>query len=91
MNPLMMIPYVLATEVLSLVTYGLMYFNIIARPLVNIPWTMPPVLAQYFLTGGDWRAAIWGVISLFVAGTIYYPFFKIMEKQRLELEAGKEK
>ena len=43
------------------------------------------------LTGGDWRAAIWGVISLFVAGTIYYPFFKIMEKQRLELEAGKEK
>ena len=91
MNPLMMIPYVLATEILSLVTYGLMYFNIIARPLVNIPWTMPPVLAQYFLTGGDWRAAIWGVISLFVAGAIYYPFFKIMEKQRLELEAGKEK
>lgn len=89
MNPLMMIPYVLATEILSLVTYGLMYFNVIARPLVNIPWTMPPVLAQYFLTGGDWRAAIWGVISLVLAGAIYYPFFKIMEKQRLTIEEKK--
>lgn len=89
MNPLMMIPYVLATEILSIVTYGLMYFNFIARPLVNIPWTMPPVLAQYFLTGGDWRAAVWGVISLFVAGAIYYPFFKIMEKQRLNIEDEK--
>ncbi|WP_028043026.1 PTS sugar transporter subunit IIC [Candidatus Stoquefichus massiliensis] len=89
MNPLMIIPYVLATEVLSIITYGLMYFNLIARPLVNIPWTMPPVLAQYFLTGGDWRAAIWGVISLFVAGAIYYPFFKIMEKQRLNIENEK--
>ena len=38
------------------------------------------------LTGGDWRAAIWGVISLFVAGTIYYPFFKIADKKAYEEE-----
>lgn len=86
MNPLMMIPYVLATEVLTFTTYILMYFNIIARPFVNVPWTMPPVLSHYFMTGGNIPAAIWGVISLFVAGAIYYPFFKVMEKQRLNRE-----
>lgn len=89
MNPLMMIPYVLVTEVLTITTYGLMYFNIIARPFVNVPWTMPPVLTQYFMTGGDIRAAIWGVISIFIAGAIYYPFFKVMEKQRLSGEEAR--
>ena len=90
MNPLMMIPYVLVTEFLTITTYGLMYFNIISRPFVNVPWTMPPVLTQYFMTGGDIRAAIWGVISIFIAGAIYYPFFKVMERQELAIQKANE-
>ena len=49
---------------------------------------MPPVLTQYFMTGGDIRA-IWGVISIFIAGAIYYPFFKVMENQHLSGEEAK--
>ena len=57
--------------------------------VLEVPWTMPPVLTQYFMTGGDIRAAIWGVISIFIAGAIYYPFFKVMEKQRLSGEEAR--
>jgi len=86
MNPLMIIPYILATEVLALGTYLLMYFNIIGRVVVNAPWTMPPVITAYLNTGGNIPATIWSIVELFIAGAIYYPFFKIMEKQRLQEE-----
>ncbi|MFV0392777.1 MAG: PTS sugar transporter subunit IIC [Coprobacillaceae bacterium] len=86
MNPLMIIPYTLTTLVLSAGTYGLMYFNIIGRPVAQIPWTMPPLISHYLVTGGDWRAIIWGVISIAISGAIYYPFFKAMESNRLKGE-----
>lgn len=93
MNPYMIIPYVLTTLVLSTGTYILMYFNIIGRPVANIPWTIPPLIAHYLVTGGNIPAVIWGGISLIIAGVIYYPFFKAMEKERLsstEVEADSE-
>lgn len=86
MNPLMIIPYTLTTLTLSTGSYILMMLNIIGRPVVQIPWTTPPLMSHYLVTGGDWRAVVWGVFSLAIAGLIYYPFFKAMEKQRLSGE-----
>lgn len=83
MNPYMMIPYTLSTLTLSAGTYLLMMFDIIGRPVANIPWTIPPLFSHYLVTGGNIPAVIWGVVSLIIAGCIYYPFFKAMEKQRL--------
>lgn len=84
MNPYMMIPYTLSTLTLSAGTYLLMLFNIIGRPVANRPWTIPPLFSHYLVTGGNIPAVIWGIAELFIAGAIYYPFFKAMEKQRLE-------
>ncbi|MFV0381348.1 MAG: PTS sugar transporter subunit IIC [Breznakia sp.] len=86
LNPMMIIPYVASNLLLSGITYLLMLLQIIGRPVVSIPWTMPPILSHYLVTGGDIRAAIWGVISLLLAGAIYYPFFKMMERERLAIE-----
>lgn len=86
LNPLMIIPYTLANLTMAAGTYILMFFNIIGRPVASIPWTTPPLLSHYLVTGGDWRAVIWGVVSLILAGVIYYPFFKAMERKRLEEE-----
>ena len=82
----MMIPYTLSTLILSAGTYLLMLFNIIGRPVANIPWTIPPLFSHYLVTGGNIPAVIWGGISLLIAGCIYYPFFKAMERQRLAVE-----
>ena len=75
MNPYMMIPYTLSTLTLSAGTYLLMLFNIIGRPVANIPWTIPPLFSHYLVTGGNIPAVIWGIAELFIAGAIYYPFF----------------
>jgi PTS system, lactose/cellobiose family IIC component len=86
LNPILMIPYIIANLSLTTIAYVLMYFNLMGRPVVTVPWTTPPILLQYLTAGGDWRAAVYGVGALVLTGIIYYPFFKMLEKQRLNEE-----
>jgi len=87
LNPVFMIPYVLNALLLTVGTYLLMHWNLIHRPFVNVPWTTPPIIGHYLVTGGDWRAAVWGVVSILIAMAIYYPFAKAAERQRLKASA----
>lgn len=84
LNPWFMIPYVLNALLLTAGTYLLMDWGLVARPLVNVPWTTPPVIGHYLVTGGDWRAAVWGVVSLLLAMAVYYPFAREAERRRRE-------
>jgi PTS system cellobiose-specific IIC component len=88
LNPLLMIPYVLSALLLTLGTYLLMDRGWIGRPFVNVPWTTPPVLGHFLVTGGDWRAAVWGAVSIALAMAVYYPFAKAAERQRLRAGAA---
>jgi len=88
LNPILMIPYVLIALALTAGTYVLMAAGWIGRPLVNVPWTTPPILGHYLITGGDWRAAVWGAVSIVLAMLVYYPFAKAAERQRLRAEAA---
>lgn len=85
-NPIMMIPFVTAPLVLTILTYALMYFNIIGRPVLVVAWTMPPIISQFLVTGGDWRAAIWALISIIICTFIYLPFFRAAEKEQNKTE-----
>jgi cellobiose PTS system EIIC component len=84
LNPVFMIPYILNALILTASSYLLIDWGFIRRPFVNVPWTTPPVIGHYLVTGGDWRAAVWGVISILMAMAVYYPFAKIAERQRLK-------
>ena len=88
LNPLLMVPYVFSAMALTTGTYLLMYWQVIQRPFVPVPWTTPPIIGHYLVSGGDWKAAVWGVVSIFIAIAIYYPFAKILERQRLQEEAA---
>jgi PTS system cellobiose-specific IIC component len=85
LNPVFMIPYVLCALTLTAGTYLLMHWNVIQRPFVSIPWTTPPLIGHYLVTGGDWRAAVWGVVSIIIAMVIYFPFARAAERQRTAL------
>lgn len=90
LNPIFMIPYVLNALILTASTYWLMKVNIIQRPFVNVPWTTPPIIGHYLVSGGDWKAAVWGAVSILIAMVIYYPFAKAAERQRLAAAAKAE-
>lgn len=88
LNPIFMIPYVLNALILTTCSYLLMHWNVIHKPFVNVPWTTPPIIGHYLVSGGDWRAAVWGVVSIVIAMLVYYPFAKAAERQRLKTEAA---
>ncbi len=83
LNPIFMVPYVLNALLLTVCTYLLMDWQLIQKPFVNVPWTTPPIIGHYLVTGGDWRAAVWGVVSIGIAMAVYYPFARIAERRRL--------
>ncbi|KUK34462.1 MAG: Phosphotransferase system cellobiose-specific component IIC [Caldanaerobacter subterraneus] len=85
MNPVMIIPFILAPIAAGLITYFAMALNLVARPYALIPWTTP-VLISGFLTTGDWKAIILQIINFLVAGAIYYPFLKLWDNKKYEEE-----
>jgi PTS system cellobiose-specific IIC component len=87
LNPIFMIPYILNALILTASTFLLMQWGVIQKPFVNVPWTTPPIIGHYLVSGGDWRAAVWGVLSILIAMVVYFPFAKAAERQRLKAEA----
>jgi PTS system cellobiose-specific IIC component len=84
LNPIFMVPYILNALILTASTYLLMSWDLLNKPFVNVPWTTPPIIGHYLVTGGDWRAALWGALSILIAMFIYFPFAKAAERQRLQ-------
>ncbi|MEY2878033.1 MAG: system lichenan-specific component [Verrucomicrobiota bacterium] len=82
LNPVFMVPYVINALVLTAGSYLLMAWGVIGRPVVNVPWTTPPILGHYLVTGGDWRAAVWGAASIALAMGIYFPFARAAARRR---------
>jgi cellobiose PTS system EIIC component len=82
LNPMFMIPYVLNALVLTTGSYLLMQWGLIHKPFVNVPWTTPPIIGHYLVSGGDWRAAAWGAASIVIAMVVYFPFARAAERTR---------
>jgi len=81
LNPILMLPYVINAVLLAGATFLLMEWGLVGRPVVGIPWTTPPIVGHYLATGGDWRAAAWGGVSILVAMAVYWPFVRLWERQ----------
>lgn len=87
-NPLFLIPFVLLPGVMAFITHMLMSSGIIGMPLVStIPWTLPPIISAFITTGGNIPATVWNVIMVVVSVAVYYPFFKVADKQELDKES----
>jgi PTS system cellobiose-specific IIC component len=88
LNPIFMIPYIINALILTTGSFLLMDWDVIQKPFVGVPWTTPPIIGHYLVSGGDWRAAVWGVVSILIAMAVYYPFAKAAERQRLQAEGA---
>lgn len=87
LNPMFFIPLMFITPILGILTYCVMSIGLVPIPSgAQIPWTTPPVL--YGLLQGSWKISVWEVISICLAGIMYYPFFKIADKKAYEEEQG---
>lgn len=88
LNPIFMFPFIGIPILLQGITYLLMQYDLIGRVVASAPWTTPPIISGFLITGGDWRAALWQGIEVIIAVAIYYPFFKMADKQALKEETN---
>lgn len=87
LNTTLIIPFVLAPLVTQVLAYVLTAVGILPVLIgYQIPWTMPPIVSG-FIQGG-WQVALYQAFSIVLTFAIYYPFFKIIDKQAC-LEEGK--
>ena len=87
MNPVFFIPFLLAPMVNAVLAWAAMTFDLIGRVISVVPWTAPAPIGAAWALGWDFRAAILVVVLACVSAIIYFPFFKVYEKQLLEQEA----
>ena len=86
LNPSLMIPFIAVPMVLQGITYFLMKYGLIGIVIAQVPWTTPTLLNGYLITGGDWRAPLWQLVQLIISVAVYWPFFKICDRQALAAE-----
>lgn len=82
LNPTLAIPFILAQMVNGLLTYLIMYVDIIGKTFTYVPWTTPAPLGAAISTM-DFKAFVWVLLLIVVDLIIWFPFFKSYEKQMI--------
>lgn len=84
-NPILAFPFLVAPVINLLLTYFAQKLGIIGLGFIIDP-SFTPFVAQAYLSSMDWRNVVFTIFLIFTSAVIYYPFFKVMEKNRLAEE-----
>lgn len=85
LNVMMLIPMILSPLFCFLTSYLMTSIGVL--PYLNGIQlsTGTPIVLAGFLAGG-WRAAIWQIVLVALQAVLYFPFFRMVDKQALEEE-----
>ncbi|WP_276875822.1 PTS sugar transporter subunit IIC [Anaerococcus hydrogenalis] len=84
-NPILFVPYVIGPTILTFPIYKLFESNIIERAFIQSPG-YTPFLFQGYLMNLSFRSTILQLIIVILSVIMYYPFFKVLEKEELKDE-----
>ena len=85
LNPVMFIPFVLAHGLNALVAYITMAAKLVNTPYIYPGWNLPAPLGALLATL-DVKAVFLMIVIILLDMLLYYPFFKIYDKQMKEEE-----
>ena len=80
LNPILDIPFILAPVVTMIVGYILVSSGFCPKIVLEVPWTMPPVILGFLATGGSLMGAISQLIVVAISVVVYVPFLIAYEK-----------
>ena len=82
LNPVFLLPFLLAPLALTLLALAAVHSGLVPLNKLAVPWTTPPLLSGYLLTG-SWRGTALQTLGLLLSTLIYLPFVRRAEAQRL--------
>ncbi|NIM07338.1 MAG: PTS transporter subunit EIIC, partial [Armatimonadetes bacterium] len=88
LNPILAVPFFLAPAACAIVSWAALSLGLVGRTYLLVPWTLPVPIGAFVAVGGDWRAVILVLVNIVLGGLIYWPFFRIYDRQMLEREAA---
>ena len=80
LNPILDIPFILAPVATIVIGYILVSSGFCPKIVLEVPWTMPPVILGFLATGGSPMGAVSQLIVLAASTLIYIPFLIAYEK-----------
>ncbi len=91
MNPLIIVPWVLAPMVVTAFTYFVMKLGIVPPPTgVTVPWTVPIGISGYLATN-SWLGSALQLVNFLIVFGIWFPFLKFIDAMNMKKEAESEK
>ena len=85
-NPILMIPTWLSSFAVCTITYIVLKMGLVPIPYENFSLWYFPILLTGWLVSGNLSGVILAAVNLAVSAVIFYPFFKVYEKQMLAEE-----
>ena len=86
MNPILGIPFIVAPLVTTTLSYFLTVTEVVPMMMARLPFTVVSPIAAWISTDWSIMAGLLVVVNFFITIAIYYPFFKVFERQQLEKE-----
>ena len=86
MNPILAIPFIIVPLICTVLSYILTKIGLIPLMAAKLPFTFPAPLGALISTNWSVFAMLLVFVNFFIGLAIYYPFFKVYEKQMLALE-----
>lgn len=84
LNPIYTLPLVIVPVICLVIAYLATSAGIIAKTVVMVPWTTPPVISAFLATGGDWKAAVLAILLIALSVILYMPFVIAANKMKDE-------
>lgn len=91
MNPILAIPFVLSPLVMATVAYLATVSGLVPMMMARLPFTILSPIASIMSTNWSISAGILTLVNFAISYAIYFPFFKIFEKQQIDKELEAEK
>ena len=85
LNPIMMLPFIFVPVINAIFGYAFMYFGWIGKGIIETPWTTPAPIGAALGTM-DYRAGLFVLVLIVVNVLIYYPFFRVLDHQKVREE-----
>lgn len=90
LDPMFFLPFVFTPAISTIIAYIAFSIGLVPLPtgLVQLPWTTPPILSGYLVTGSI-AGGILQLVLIAVSTMIWIPFIKLADKKIQRQEAGK--
>ncbi|MFP2166802.1 PTS sugar transporter subunit IIC [Enterobacter ludwigii] len=86
MNPVFLLPFVFVPLINACIAWYLTQLGVLDRAVAMLPWSMPSPLGAAWSTNGSWKNMCMCLFAFFNAWMLYRPFFKVHERQLMQLE-----